>query len=156
MTGWTLVARSCMAAAAVVTLLVGCGSTGGPGRSAAPEPPRCAFPYPPPSGYVAHGHLEVPTATHIGVRDVYGGFDERSIILTSGIPGEFGEGLPVVGELPLASGVTGSLMGEERTWLLIWGEVAPCTPLTVTGNGFTRSSFRELVVGMGLLAPSRD
>lgn len=139
-----------------MTALAACGSGGPDHQPADHEPPACTFPYPPPEGYLAHDRLEVPVADHVGVRQVLVDGNDRSVILTSGIPGEFGEGLPVVGQLPLSSGVTGSLAGEGRTWVLRWGDEPPCTPLTVTGNGFDRGAFRELMIGMGLVNRGTD
>ena len=40
--------------------------------------------------------------------------------------------------------------------MLIWSEGPPCATITLTGNGFTRRSFRELAIGMGLVAHGGD
>ena len=122
------------------------------GSSSAQEPPECTFPYAPPYGFAETRRREVPAVDHVGVQQVFRNDRSGELILTSGIAGEFGEGLPTVREEPLASGAVGSLIGEDQVWLLIWDGERPCTPLTVTANGMTRRGFISALVGMGLVA----
>jgi hypothetical protein len=72
--------------------------------------------------------------------------------LLLGVEGEVGEGLPLRGQVDLASGVQGRLLGRARTWILAWEEPPPCGQTALIVNGIGRRSFRRLVAGTGLLA----
>lgn len=67
-----------------------------------------------------------------------------------GIPGEFAEGLPQLGDLPLSEGRTGFLVGRDEVWIVTWDESDLCDPRAVIGNGFTKDEFIDALEDAGL------
>ncbi len=115
-------------------------------------PPRCDVPLAVPDGFEVVGGLEDPHADRIGVRVDLTGDGGQELHYFSGIRGEFGEGLADRGDVRLADGGRGTLLGAGRTWVLTWSSAQPCTPTTVLGSGMTGRAFRALLRSAGALA----
>jgi hypothetical protein len=141
------------AARSVVLLslaLVVAGCTGGDDE---PDPTseRCDVPLVVPDGFEVTGGLEDPQRHHIGVRIDLTGDRGAELHYFSGIPGEFGEGLPAHGRIELRGGRTGIVVGSDTTWLVEWETAPPCTPTVVLANGVDRRRFSELLQEAGAL-----
>jgi hypothetical protein len=135
-------------------VLVAAGCTGGDGSSGdGPDASshRCNVPLVVPEGFEVTGGMEDPQRDHIGVRIDLAGDRSAELHYFSGIPGEFGEGLPAHGEIELRGGSTGILVGSDTTWLVEWETAPPCTPAVVLANGVDRRRFRELLGQAGAL-----
>ncbi|MGZ8599588.1 MAG: hypothetical protein ACXWX6_05180 [Actinomycetota bacterium] len=109
-----------------------------------PEPPTCEPGIRVPIGFEPLGSFEEPYADHVGVRLGYRDADERELHLLVGIPGEYGEAMTSLGDLPLAGDRTGVLFsGIEGVWTVVWEQGDRCDPRAVIGNGFTREAFLD-------------
>ncbi len=132
--------------------LAGCAPSDPPSRmpdqSAAPV--RCEPAPEVPAGFEVLSTIEDPYADHIGVRVSLADAGGRELHLFSGIPGEFGEGLPVVAT-PDVGSVEGRLQGAGTVWVLTWTEQGACGGRAVLGNGFGRAAFIELLQEVGLV-----
>ncbi len=70
-----------------------------------------------------------------------------------GIPGEFGEGLPDAGVVPLTHERTGHLFGRGTVWVLVWDEGGSCDPRAVLGNGLEKRAFLLTLERTGIVTP---
>jgi hypothetical protein len=134
--------------------LAAAGCTGGDGGGddgPNPSSHRCYVPLVVPEGFEVTGGIEDPQRHHIGVRIDLADDRGAELHYFSGIPGEFGEGLPAHGQIELRGGATGILVGSDTTWLVEWETAPPCTPAVVLANGVDRRRFRELLGEAGAL-----
>jgi hypothetical protein len=142
--------RAGLALAAVLAVAaVGCNR--GDARDAA-APPRCDVPLTVPEGFRTTGGIEDPQDDRVGVRIDLRSDDGRELHYFSGIRGEFGEGLPDRGDVPVTGGAEGHLAGEDASWVLEWETEPPCTPTAVLGTGMKQSEFRALLREAGAIA----
>ena len=118
---------------------------------ASAAPSRCDVGLSVPDGFRVTGSMRDPHPDHVGVRIDLRADDGRELHYFAGVPGEFGEGLPDRGEIAVASGGTGELLGRETTWVLAWGSGGPCTPVVVLGTGMERAEFTETLRRAGAL-----
>lgn len=68
-----------------------------------------------------------------------------------GVPGEFGEGLPLAGPVQLASGERTPLIGKGEIWVIAWSTPGLCGSHAVLGNGFTRKEFVSTLEESGVI-----
>ena len=151
-----------MRARAALGVVVAAGLiAAGCGRGSPPRPPAdagtpgervCRPLYAPPAGFLPTGTMETDEGSYRGLRQAFEDDGGRALVLTAGVRGEFGEGAPAAGHLELATHEGADLVGGGSTWILIWVGEGPCTPQTITGNGFTRDRFVEVLRAMGTLA----
>lgn len=134
----------------------GVGTSPAPTASASPDgtgDPRCAvLPGLAPEGFALVRRRERPQADHVGLRLSYRAPDGRRLEYLLGIPGEVGEGLPLVDELELATGLRALLLGRDQAWILVWEDGPPCGQSAIIGNGFSEDAFLQLLNATGLLA----
>ena len=140
--------RAPLLAAVALAAAAGCSSPRAPASPLLCEPPLA-----PPPGFERVERVESPQADHVAVRTSYRSEDGRELHLLAGIPGEVGEGLPLVGTLRLAEGVDARLLGADERWALVWGAEGVCDPYAVIGQGFDRRSFVGLLRETGFLEP---
>lgn len=114
---------------------------------------RCRTEIAPPAGFAPIGTFRVREADHVGIRESYRDPEGRELHVTAGISGEFAEGGEVV-EVTLASGEPARIAGSGTDWVLLWESPPPCEQRTVGGAGFASAGFVDVLVEMGLLAPS--
>jgi hypothetical protein len=113
--------------------------------------PTCEAGFTTPSGFRATGTLEDPYDDHVGIRLDLADDARRELHYFAGIPGEFGEGLPSVGEIAVALDLEGALQGGEGTWVLSWRAPGPCGVRAVLGSGFARAEFLDTLVRAGII-----
>ena len=115
---------------------------------------ECETPLDPPDGFTRVDALEEEYEDRVGVRLTYQDEGDRLFHSAAGIPGEWGEGLPLAGEVPLASGGTAVLLeGIEGIWFAIWEQGDRCDPRVVIGDGFDRSEFLAVLEDAGIASP---
>lgn len=138
---------------ALVALLVVAGCTGRTaGQPAArPSPIRCSRVAVAPSGFKVTETVEERYLDHIGVRITFGDERGRHLHYFTGVPGEYGEGLPVAGSAQLASGDDVSLIGKDLTWVIAWDTGGLCGSHAVIGNGFTKEGFIKALRASGVI-----
>ena len=123
--------------------------TGG-GSDAADDagPERCDVPFTVPDGFEATGGIEDPYEDRVGVRVDMEADGGRELHFFAGIPGEFGEGLPLAGSLPTAAGGEGALLGDDDVWVFrVDGE--GCSQTAVLGSGLDRRDFVAMLREVG-------
>ena len=116
--------------------------------------PTCEAGFSTPAGFHPTGSLEDPYADHVGIRLDFADDENRELHYFAGIPGEFGEGLPSAGTVPVAADLEGVLQGSEGTWVLTWRGPGPCGVRAVLGSGFDRAGFLETLERAGII-PAR-
>jgi hypothetical protein len=135
----------------LILLLSGMAAIALAGCSAPDElPVVCDVRFAAPAGFDPLEPFEEEYTDHVGVRLGFRDARGREFHVFSGIPGEFGEGLPAAGSVPLTEGRSGSLAGRAEVWVLTWEEGGPCDPRAVLGNGFTREEFDAALADAGL------
>ena len=140
----------------VVLVIVATACSGSdPGSPPAHEDrPRCELGFSPPDGFRPTEESEDPYEDHVGVRAGFADDLGRELHYFAGIPGEFGEGLPVAGHVPVAVGLAGVLQGEGRVWVLSWRAPGPCGVRAALGSGFSQRGFLSTLEGAGAI-PTR-
>ena len=134
-----------------VLLLAGAIAFGLGGCAAPDDPPvMCGVRFAAPAGFDPLEAFEEEYPDHVGVRLGFRDERGREFHVFAGIPGEFGEGLPAAGSVPLTEDRVGSLAGRARVWVLTWEEGGRCDPRAALGNGFTRGEFQAALVDAGL------
>jgi hypothetical protein len=125
------------------------------GGCTAPDEPRvvCGVRFAAPAGFDPLEPFEEQYADHVGLRLGFRDVGGREFHVFAGIPGEFGEGLPAAGSVPLTEGRSGKLAGRAEVWVLTWEERGRCDPRAVLGNGFTREEFQAALADAGLAPP---
>ena len=111
----------------------------------------CEVRFAAPDGFAPIETFEDDYPDHIGVRLGYRDDRRREFHVLVGIPGEIGEGLPAAGSVELAGGETGTVLGRDDVWVVVWREGDVCDPRAVIGNGFTRSEFVAALTDAGLV-----
>ncbi len=141
-----------LAGVLVAVALAGC-SEGTSERAHGHEegPPTCEAGFEAPTGFRVVESFEDPYPDHVGIRLGLASEDGRELHYFAGIPGEFGEGLPVAGAVEAATGVEGVLHGSDRVWVLTWEIPGPCGRRAVLGNGFTRAGFLRTLRDAGVI-----
>jgi hypothetical protein len=144
--------RSALACLLVIAA-VGCtATTDGHVEGSPPGPVACEANLKVPDGFDVTEGFEEPYPDHIGIRVGFSDRQHRELHYFAGIPGEFGEGLPLDGPLQLATGEQGSLLGADETWVLTWQTEGPCAAHAALGNGFSRQEFLDLLRESGVLS----
>jgi hypothetical protein len=146
------VTRGAIAFVLGVLSLVAC--TGGPSGTDATAPgehPMCEVGFRAPAGFRPLEAFREDYADHVGLRLGFRDEQRRELHAFAGIPGEFGEGLPLQATVELARGVTGWLVGRGRVWFLTWREGGLCDPHAVLGNGFRRKEFLAVMEEAGIV-----
>jgi hypothetical protein len=128
------------------------GSAGGPG----PERVPCEPDFAAPPGFEPLEPFEEEYPDHVGLRLGFRHADGRELHTFSGIPGEFGEGLPAAGPVELTRARTGFLVGHEEVWVLVWREGGVCDPRAVLANGFSQEAFLVMLAEIGLAPPGES
>lgn len=141
-------------AAALLLLLASCTGGGEPGQGGStPQVPVCEPPMAAPDGFELLPRFEEEYPDHVGVRLGYRDAERREVHVAAGVPGEWGEGLPVGGSVELAGGGTVPLLGSgRRAWLAVWDAGDRCDPQVVLVNGFSRREFLGLLEDAGIAA----
>lgn len=134
--------------ALLLVALAGCGASGP--DATADDRPVCEVRFAAPSGFAPLEPFEEPYPDHVGVRLGFRDDERREFHVLVGIPGEFAEGLSVVGDLALSEGRTGVLVGRDDVWIVTWDEGDLCDPRAVIGNGFTQDGFEDALEDAGL------
>jgi hypothetical protein len=131
----------------------GCGSAAGHVHDEGDEheTPVCEPGFTTPGGFTRTESFEDPYADHVGIRLGFVDGEGRELHYFAGIPGEFGEGLPLVDRVEAAGWVEGPLQGEDQTWVLSWRIEGPCGIRAVLGHGFTRQDFLETIREAGIV-----
>ncbi len=140
----------------VAVAAAGCGGGTGP----APTPTgsgsagltRCEPEPRPPVAFDRRSAFTVEEADHVGVRATYRDPRGRKLVVASGITGEFGEGQPSAGTVPLAGGGQAQVLGVGRAWTAVWAAAPPCATRAIIGHGFDRAGFVRVLQRMGVVA----
>jgi hypothetical protein len=138
-----------------VALSISAGACSGP-PDAREEPAdeditTCEPGFTAPQGFRQTEAFEDPYVDHVGIRLRFVSEDGRELHVFVGIPGEFGEGMPVAGMVRAAGGIEGSLQGSAGTWVLTWRAPGPCGTRAVLGSGFTQRTFLDTLEGAGIV-----
>lgn len=134
----------------VAVLAVLAAACTGRGETAPPQTrPLCEIGFSPPSGFSPAGSDEIPQEGWIAVRMSFRDDQGHTLHLTSGLAGEFGEGMPFRRIISLADGSDARLIGEATSWLVAWETDPPCTERTIGGIGFGRNGFLRLLRAIG-------
>ena len=144
-------ARTLSACLLVGVLAASCGGASVSDREQHEGPEACEPGFSTPEGFRPTESFEYPYVDHVGIRLGFRSEDGRELHYFAGIPGEFGEGLPVVAQVEAAGGILGSLQGAGQTWVLSWRAPGPCGIRAVLGNGFTQRGFRETLELAGIV-----
>ncbi len=113
--------------------------------------PTCEPGFATPEGFHRTETFEDPYVDHVGIRLGFATDDGRELHAFVGIPGEFGEGLPVAGSIEAAGGLEGTLQGSGTTWVVTWRAPGPCGIHAVLGSGFTRQGFVDTLERAGIV-----
>jgi hypothetical protein len=135
---------------AVLLLAVVVAACSGSAGGAGPEPVPCEPDLAAPRGFEPLEPFEEEYPDHVGLRLGFRHADGRELHFFSGIPGEFGEGLPAAGPVELTRGRTGFLVGREEVWVLVWREGGVCDPRALLANGYSREAFLDMLEETGL------
>jgi hypothetical protein len=143
-------ARILALAGVLAVVVAACG--GSSGDHAEDEGPVVCEPgFTTPEGFRQTESFEDPYGDHVGIRLGFVDGQGRELHYFAGIPGEFGEGLPVVDRVAAAEGIEGPLQGSDTTWVLSWRAPGPCGVRAVLGNGFTRTGFLDTLEDAGIV-----
>ena len=116
--------------------------------------PTCEPGFATPAGFRQTEAFEDPYADHVGIRLGFESDDGRGLHFFAGVPGAFGEGLPVAGTIEAAGGIEGTVQGSGLTWVLTWRAPGPCGIRAVLGSGFTKGAFLDTLERAGIV-PAR-
>jgi hypothetical protein len=134
-----------------LSVLAGCTEGGAQRESVPPSPMNCPAIAMAPSGFNVTETVEERYPDHIGVRVTFTDDHGRLLHSFAGVPGEFGEGLPVDGSVRLVSGQDVSLIGKGRTWIIAWDTGGLCGSHALIGNGFTKEAFIKALNASGVI-----
>ena len=140
---------------AIALAAAGCGgSSAGHDEGEEHGPPVCEPGFTTPAGFRQTEAFEDPYDDHVGIRLGFVDGQGRELHYFAGIPGEFGEGLPVVATVEAAGGIEGPLQGSDETWVLTWTTPGPCGARAVLGNAFARGEFLQTLEDAGIVPRS--
>jgi hypothetical protein len=137
-----------------LAVAVSCSGEPPPQPQPRPEPPgpvACVAPGMGLEGYVLIRRSDRRYHDHLGARVEFRGPSGRRIYFLLGIPGEVGEGLPLVGSPELVDGSVGRFLGEEDRWVLAWRGEPPCEDMAVVGNEISAAAFRRALRNAAIL-----
>lgn len=127
---------------AIAIAAIGCsGPDAGHGPRQHEGLPICEMGFSLPEGFRERETFEDPYGDHVGIRFGFVDGAGRELHYFAGIPGEFGEGLPVVGRVAVALDLEGVLQGKGKVWVLSWRAPGPCGVRAALGSGFSRRAF---------------
>jgi hypothetical protein len=125
---------------------------GGGGHQEPRQPVRCQVDYfTVPPGFHPVRTFEERYPDHVGIRLSLRDGDGRELHVFSGIPGEFGEGLPSGGSVDVTGFGPVGLVGRGRVWVLWWEVEGACSPRAVLGNGLSRQRYLQTLADAGLV-----
>ncbi len=136
---------------ALLTAVVAACARGSPDGG----PVRCESRLEVPPGFEMTESFEEDFPDHVGVRLGLRDGRGRELHYFAGIPGEFGEGLPVAGSVAVVGPEQGQLAGGDEVWVLVWDTAGPCAAHAVLGNGFTRRQFLKTLEVAGVVPADR-
>ncbi|MFB3738925.1 MAG: hypothetical protein ACE14W_08160 [Candidatus Velamenicoccus archaeovorus] len=137
--------------AAVLAAATAC-TGGGRDHPEPREPVRCQVDYfSVPPGFHPVRTFEERYPDHVGTRLSLRDGDGRELHVFSGIPGEFGEGLPSGGTVEVTGSGPATLLGRKDVWVLWWEVEGPCSPRAVLGNGLSRERYLQTLADAGLV-----
>ena len=134
-----------------LSVLAGCTGRTAEQRTALPSSTKCRAPAVAPSGFKVMETVEERYPDHIGIRITFRDDHGRLLHAFTGVPGEYGEGLPVAGSAHLVSGEDVSLIGKNQTWVIAWDTGGLCGANALIGNGFTREGFIKALEASGVI-----
>jgi hypothetical protein len=146
--------------ALIILAVLGASCTGdrpvpsaGHASSSTPEKPVCdRMPTGVPTDFMLVRTREVSNRDYVATRREYRDAEDRLLVYLLGVPGEIGEGAPVVEKVGLTSGMEATLLGgSEESWVLAWKGEFPCRQMSIVGNGFSRVEFETAMREIGLL-----
>jgi hypothetical protein len=134
-----------------LSVLAGCTGRTAEQQTAQPSPTICPAVAVAPSGFQVTERVEERYPDHIGIRITFRDDHGRRLHSFTGVPGEYGEGLPVAGSAHLVSGEDVSLIGEDQTWIIAWDTGGLCGAHALIGNGFSRKGFFKVLKASGVI-----
>jgi hypothetical protein len=134
-----------------LSVLAGCTGRTAEQQTTLPSPTKCHQLAVAPTGFKVTETVEERYPDHIGIRITFRDDHGRLLHSFTGVPGEYGEGLPVAGSAHLASGEDVSLIGEDQTWVVAWDTGGLCGAHALIGNGFTREGFIRALKAFGVI-----
>jgi hypothetical protein len=134
-----------------LSVLAGCTGRTAEQQTALPSPTKCGALAVAPSGFKVTETVEERYPDHIGIRITFRDDRGRRLHSFTGVPGEYGEGLPVAGSAHLASGEDVSLIGKDQTWVIAWDTGGLCGTHALIGNGFTKEGFIKALKVSGVI-----
>jgi hypothetical protein len=134
-----------------LSVLVGCTGRTAEQQTPVPSSTRCRALAVAPSGFKVTEKVEERYPDHIGIRITFRDDHGRLLHSFTGVPGEYGEGLPVAGSAHLVSGEDVSLIGKDQTWIIAWDTGGLCGAQALIGNGFTREGFIKVLKASGVI-----
>lgn len=146
--------RARSAAACAMLVMVACTGRGSGGPVGRPsERTTCDATFAAPTGFEATETFEVQYRDHVGLRLSFRDDEDRLLEYFVGVPGEFGEGLPLAGSVELASGEETPLIGKDEIWVIAWDTSGLCGSQAVLGNGFGKRGFIGVLEASGVIVP---
>ena len=134
-----------------LSVLAGCTGRTAEQQTALPSSTKCHPLAVAPSGFKVMETVEERYPDHIGIRITFRDDHGRLLHSFAGVPGEYGEGLPVAGSAHLVSGGDVSLIGKDQTWVIAWDTGGLCGAHALIGNGFTREGFIRALEASGVI-----
>jgi hypothetical protein len=134
-----------------LSVLVGCTGRTVEQQTPLPSSTRCHALATAPSGFEVTEKVEEQYPDHVGIRITFRDDHGRLLHSFTGVPGEYGEGLPVAGSAHLVSGEDVSLIGKDGTWIIAWDTGGLCGAHALIGNGFSRKGFFKVLKASGVI-----
>jgi hypothetical protein len=134
-----------------LSVLAGCTGRTAEQQTALPSSTKCRPLAVAPSGFKVMETVEERYPDHIGIRITFRDDHGRLLHSFTGVPGEYGEGLPVAGSAHLVSGGDVPLIGKDQTWVIAWDTGGLCGAHALIGNGFTREGFVRALEASGVI-----
>lgn len=133
-------------------VMVGCTGRSSDGLVGRPsDRTMCDATFAAPTGFDATETFEVQYRDHVGLRLSFRDDEGRLLEHFVGVPGEFGEGLPLAGSVELASGEEIPLIGKDEIWVIAWNTSGLCGSHAVLGNGFAKRGFIDALEESGVI-----
>ncbi len=118
-------------------------------------PVRCDVPFTVPAPFGVAGMLDDRYPDHIGVRVRLRDNKDRELQFFFGVPGEYGEGAPIVGSRTVYSGEKATLFRSPRdNWVLDWYAPGVCGSNAIFGHDFKKKQeFVKVLEETGVITP---